>query len=122
MAVLLDTALVPAHQRADAVRAALVDQLSPAAVSVAEPAQARINHWLLGPGVRLIHSVAGPYRVTCTSRHLSSGVPERISLGLPVSGSVHMRHRDMPGGDRIGELQLTDLTSPYDFHVAQPSV
>jgi AraC-like DNA-binding protein len=28
-----------------------------------------------------------------------------------------MRHRDLTGGDRIGELQLTDLTSPYDFLV-----
>ncbi|WP_238017265.1 helix-turn-helix domain-containing protein [Dactylosporangium sp. AC04546] len=122
MALLLDTSTLPEQDRADAVRTALSSQLQPVAVSVAEPARARISHWQLGPGVQLIHNVAGPHRLTCTSRHLHSGTPERLSLGLPVSGAVRMRHRDMPFGDRVGELQLTDLTSPYDFHVEDVSV
>ncbi|MFD0744873.1 helix-turn-helix transcriptional regulator [Phytohabitans flavus] len=35
---------------------------------------------------------------------------------------MRLKHRDLPGGDRIGDLQLVDLTSPYDFLVAAPSV
>ncbi|GAA4259408.1 helix-turn-helix domain-containing protein [Dactylosporangium darangshiense] len=122
MAVLLDTTLLPERHRADAIRAALSTQLSPAAVSVAEPVRARLSHWELGEGVHLLYNVTGPHRLTCTERHLHSGTPERISLGLPVSGAVRMRHRDMPFGDRIGELQLADLTSPWDFQVDEPSV
>ncbi|MET7398769.1 helix-turn-helix domain-containing protein [Dactylosporangium sp. NPDC005572] len=122
MALLLDTSALPEPDRADAVRATLSSHLQPVAVSVAEPARARISHWQLGPGVQLIHNVAGPHRLTCTSRHLHSGTPERLSLGLPVSGAVRMRHRDMPFGDRVGELQLADLTSPYEFQVEEASV
>ncbi|WP_433201684.1 helix-turn-helix domain-containing protein [Dactylosporangium sp. CS-047395] len=122
MALLLDTSTLPQEQRTDAVRAALGAQLPPAGVWIAEPGQARISLWQLGPGVRLLHSVAGPHRLTVTASHLRASVPERISLGLPVSGAVRMRHRDLPFSDRIGELQLADLTSPYDFLVAEPSV
>ncbi|GAB3838760.1 helix-turn-helix domain-containing protein [Dactylosporangium cerinum] len=120
--MVLDTSLLPPGQRAEAVRATLGSYLHPVAVAVGPSGQARINHWQLGPGVQLLHSVAGSHRLTCTSRHLRDAGPERISLGLPISGAVRMRHRDLPGGDRIGELQLVDLTSPYDFLVEEVSV
>lgn len=121
MPLVLDTSLLPARQRAEAVRAALGSSLAPAAISVAQPAQAKITRWSLGPGADLLHHVSAGHRLTRTSRHLQSDNPERISLGLPRSGAVRMRHRDMTGGDRIGELQLVDLTSPYDFLVEEPS-
>ncbi|MEU8613918.1 helix-turn-helix domain-containing protein [Actinoplanes sp. NPDC048791] len=121
MTVLLDTSLLPVRQRAEAVRSAMTSSVAPAAISVAPPAQARISHWALGSGAELLHHVSTGHRLTRTSRHLQSDNPERLSLGLPVSGSVRMRHRDLTGGDRIGELQLVDLTSPYDFLVEGPS-
>jgi AraC-like DNA-binding protein len=121
MAVVLDTSLLPERQRVEAVRAAMRSSVAPAAISVAPPGNARIVHWTLGPGAELLHHVSTGHRLTRTSRHMQSDNPERISLGLPVSGAVRMRHRDLPGGDRIGELQLVDLTSPYDFLVEEPS-
>jgi AraC-like DNA-binding protein len=121
MAIVLDTSLLPAAQRAEAVREAMTSSIAPASIAVAPPAEARITHWLLGPGAELLHHVSTGHRLTRTSRHLQSGNPERISVGLPIAGAVRMRHRDLAGGDRIGELQLIDLTSPYDFLVEEPS-
>jgi AraC-like DNA-binding protein len=121
MAIVLDTSLLPGEQRAQAVREAMTSSIAPASIAVAPPAQARITHWRLGPGAELLHHVSTGHRLTRTSRHLQSDNPERISLGLPVTGAVRMRHRDLAGGDRIGELQLVDLTSPYDFLVEEPS-
>jgi AraC-like DNA-binding protein len=121
MPVVLDTSLLPARQRVEAVRAALVSSVAPAAVSVPPPARAKITHWSLGAGAELLHHVSTGHRLTRTSRHLQSDNPERISLGLPRSGVSRIRHRDMRGGDRNGELQLVDLTSPYDFWVEEPS-
>ncbi|MET7402601.1 AraC family transcriptional regulator [Dactylosporangium sp. NPDC005572] len=121
MAVLLDTTSLPWGQRADAVCAALATNLTPASVSAAAGARSRISRWDLGPGADLLHHVSGGHRLTRTGRHLRSDTPERISLGLPRSGSVRLKHRDLPYGDRIGELQLVDLTSPYDFLVDGPA-
>ncbi|AGZ40659.1 AraC family transcriptional regulator [Actinoplanes friuliensis] len=121
MPLVLDTSLLPAAQRAEAVREAMTSSIAPASVAVAPPGHARIAHWVLGPGAEFLHHVSSGHRLTRTSRHLQSDNPERISLGLPVSGAVRMRHRDLPGGDRIGELQLVDLTSPYDFLVEETS-
>ncbi|MBQ1017532.1 AraC family transcriptional regulator [Micromonospora sp. D93] len=119
--VLLDTALLPLRQRVEAVHAALVSPVAPAAVSVPSPALARISHWSLGPGADLLHHVSTGHRLTRTSKHLQSDNPERVSLGLPRSGASQIRHRDLVGGDRVGELQLVDLTSPYDFWVEELS-
>lgn len=121
MAVVLDTSLLPASQRAEAVRSALSSSITPAAISVAPSAHAKISHWPLGPGAELLHHVSSGHRLTRTSRHLQSDNPEQISLGLPIHGAVHLRHRDLSGGDRLGDLQLVDLTSPYDFRVEEPS-
>lgn len=120
MAVLLDTATLPWGERADAVCAALATALAPASVSAPAGVRSRISRWDLGPGADLVQHVSDGHRLTRTGKHLRSDNPERISLGLPDTGSVRLTHRDTPRGDRIRELQLVDLTSPYDFHVAGP--
>lgn len=121
MAVLLDTTRLPWRERADAVCATLSTAVSPASVSAPPGARSRISGWDLGPGADLLHHVSDGHRLTRTNRHLRSDNPDRISLGLPRHGSVRLTHRDNPYGDRVGELQLVDLTSPYDFLVAGPS-
>jgi AraC-like DNA-binding protein len=105
MAVLLDTTLLPEPRRADAMRDALRAHLPTVAVSVAEPARARISHWSLGPGVDLLHCDAGPHRLTGAFRRPRTGAP----------GPLCLRHCH-------DALQLADLGSPYDFHVTEPSV
>jgi AraC-like DNA-binding protein len=122
MAVVLDTTGLPWRDRADALCAALSTAGAPAAVSAPPGSRCRISSWTLGPGVSLLHTETDGHRMARTGRHVRSGGPEQISLGLPLSGSVRLEHRDTARGDRLGELQLVDLTSPYAFFVAGRSV
>ncbi|GAA0453126.1 hypothetical protein Ade02nite_01250 [Paractinoplanes deccanensis] len=121
MAVVLDTTGLPWRERADALCAALSTAGALATVSAPPGSRCRISSWALGPGATLLQTVTDGHRMARTSRHLRSDDPEQISLGLPHSGSVRLAHRDTRRGDRLGELQLVDLTSPYAFFVDGPS-
>nr|WP_246314229.1 helix-turn-helix domain-containing protein [Kineococcus aurantiacus] len=114
---MLDTSSLPAHERADAVRAALEGAVSKARVWAPPDACSRITRWDLGPGAHVIHHASRGHRLTRTRQHLTSDTAERISVGVSTRGSMLLRHRDTLLGDRIGELQLIDLTSPYDLLV-----
>jgi AraC-like DNA-binding protein len=113
----LDTSRLPWAERADAFCAALSTAGALAGVSAPAGARCRISSWDLGPGLHLLHTLSDGHRMIRTARHLRSDDPEQISLGLPRSGSVRLQHRDTPRGDRLGELQLVDLTSPYSYFV-----
>lgn len=117
MAYVVDTSNLPFRDRADALCAALSTAGALASVSAPAGSRARISVWTLGPGATLLQSVTDGHRIARTSRHFRSDDPEQISLGLPRSGSVRLHHRDLRHGDRLGELQLVDLTSPYAFFV-----
>lgn len=117
MAVVLDTTDLPWRERADALCAALSTAGALATVSAPPGSRCRISSWALAPGATLLHTVTDGHRMARTGRHLRSDDPEQISLGLPLSGSVRLAHRDTTGSDRLGELQLVDLTSPYAFFV-----
>ncbi|MEU7870404.1 hypothetical protein [Dactylosporangium sp. NPDC049140] len=117
MAVVLDTTDLPWRERADALCAALSTAGARATVSAPPGSRCRISNWALAPGAALLHTVTDGHRMSRTGRHQRSDDPEQISLGLPRSGSVRLEHRDTARSDRLGELQLVDLTSPYAFFV-----
>ncbi|WP_432574103.1 helix-turn-helix domain-containing protein [Kineococcus sp. SYSU DK005] len=117
MAVLLDTSSLPAPERAEAVRSALEGAVSRARVWAPPDASSRIERWDLEAGAHVIHHVSRGHRLTRTRQHLASDTTERISVGVATRGSMLLRHRDLVRADEVGELQLIDLTSPYDLLV-----
>jgi AraC-like DNA-binding protein len=71
--------------------------------------------WQLGAGTRLLHVRSNGFRLTRTSKHLRMAAPERISLAIQLRGCCTLTQRDLTVVDRVGELELTDLTSPFDY-------
>jgi AraC-like DNA-binding protein len=121
VALLLDTDALPADHRREALRLAMTSTVVPSQVEVegAEHVRARIDGWQLGAAADLVHIASSGHRVARRPRHLRGGAQERISLALQLTGQGHLEHRDVPvsaGGD----LQLVDLTSPFDF-LARPA-
>jgi AraC-like protein len=115
---LLDTSLVPVRDREDAVQAALNSAVLPTRVQLDGPnaeVGVRMEGWQLGAGTRLLHVRSNGFRLTRTSKHLRMAAPERISLAIQLRGCCTLTQRDLTVVDRVGELELTDLTSPFDY-------
>jgi AraC-like DNA-binding protein len=122
VALVLDTDSVPAEHRREALRAAMTSTVVPSLVEVAgetEQVRARIHRWQLGTAASLVHVGSSGHRVARGPRHLRGGAEERISLAIQLSGRGDLAHRDVPATG-LGDLQLVDLTSPFDF-VAWPA-
>ncbi|WP_432519843.1 helix-turn-helix domain-containing protein [Kineococcus sp. SYSU DK006] len=117
MPVLLDTDSLAPHERADAVCSTLEAAVPRARVWAPANASSRIARWDLGPGAHVIYHDSHGHRITRTRRHLTSDAVERISVAVTTRGQVMLHHRDVLLGDRVGELQLLDLTSPYDLFI-----
>lgn len=118
MTLLLDTSLMPVRDRADAVQVALNSAVLPTRVQFDGPnaeVHVRMVGWQLGAGTRLLHVRSNGFRLTRTSKHLRMAAPERISLAIQLHGRCTLTQRDLTMIDRVGELELTDLTSAFDY-------
>jgi AraC-like DNA-binding protein len=122
MTLLLDTASMSVQERAEAARHTMSSALLPARVELAghgADVNVRIDGWQLGPGARLVHVMASGHRLTRLSRHVRISAPEQIALAVQLGGYSATRTRaDQHTINDPGELQLVDLTSPFD-HVAE---
>ena len=115
--LVLDTDVLPAAARADALRAAMTSTLVPSRVHVAPDGgdvRARVQTWRLGPSGDLLHVETSGHRIARTDRQLRGGAEERISLAIQLAGHSRLAHRDLPAS-AVGELQLVDLTSPFQY-------
>ncbi len=118
MTLLLDTSLMPVRDRVDAVQAALNSAVLPTRVQFDEPNTAvgiRMEGWQLGAGTRLLHITSNGFRLTRTPKHLRMAAPERISLAIQLQGRCTLTQRDLTVVDSVGELELTDLTTAFDY-------
>lgn len=118
MTLLLDTSLMPVRHRADAVQAGLNSAVLPTRVQFDGPSEevrVRMAGWQLGAGTRLLHVTSNGFRLTRTPRHLRMAAPERISLAIQLHGRCTLTQGDLTVVDRVGELELTDLTSAFDY-------
>jgi AraC-like DNA-binding protein len=118
MTLLLDTSLMPVRDRADAVQTALNSAVLPTRVQFDGPnaeVGVRMEGWQLGTGTRLLHVTSNGFRLTRTPKHLRMAAPERISLAIQLRGRCTLTQRDLTVVDRGGELELTDLTSAFDY-------
>jgi len=118
MAVLLDTAVLPRQNRAEALDAALRYATLPHEV-IHEDVSAvhgRIDLWEFG-AASLMRQHGSGIRMTRTATQLRTSAPERISLSLLTRGRWAYTQRDYSQTVASGQAQLvlTDLTSAFDY-------
>ena len=118
MAVVVDTAVVPRQNRAEAVDAALRYATLPHDV-IHEDVTAvhgRIDFWDFGPASVMRQHGSG-IRMTRTATQLRTSAPERIALSLLTRGRWAYTQRDHTQAVAAGQAHfvLTDLTSAFDY-------
>lgn len=121
MTVILDTAQLPASQRADAISDAIVYASEPCDVvhGSAEFAWARMTYVEFGLGASVYSHAGSGLRMIRRQRHLKMNSRQRLGLAI---------HDAPAGGVLLGaeerrlcrqELLLVDLTQPYEYFWAR---
>lgn len=117
MAVLLDTAGLPRHDRAEAFYTAMMSASVPSRVEHEDQhgdVQARMEFWQLG-APDLFRNEGSGIRLVRTPKHVRIGAPERLALAVQVIGSGLFSQGGADRRVRTGELMLVDLTAPYEY-------
>jgi len=125
MAVVLDTSVVPAGERADALREAMLTAGVPAHLRLHDPSQveARLELWSLGTGTTtLMRRHSSGLTLTRTARQVRVSGPERMALTLLSPGAwaysqQREDHAPKPGQHR---LLLVDHADAYEYHRSDP--
>jgi hypothetical protein len=90
MPVVLDTRQFPVGERAEAFSSALNTATFPAHadlhLDVPKPS-ARIQRWVLGPGIDVVLAVTTGHTLRRTARQVRKGSVDQLSLALALSGS-----------------------------------
>lgn len=117
MAVILDTADLPPHDRAEAFYTAMMSASVPARVEHEDrygDVHARMDFWQLGEP-NLFRNEGSGIRLVRTTKHVRIGAPERLALAVQVTGVGAFGQAGHQQRVHSGELMLVDLTSPYEF-------
>ncbi|MFE6197794.1 helix-turn-helix domain-containing protein [Streptomyces sp. NPDC057838] len=115
--LLLDTGELPAQERVEAFRTALVSASVPSLVSMEESGErvfARMERWQFGE-LMLFTSRSSCWSVTRSPRFLRLEGPPMVSLSLQTHGTGRFGQSGRRDRVEPGELMLNDLTIPYDF-------
>ncbi|WP_432571515.1 AraC family transcriptional regulator [Kineococcus sp. SYSU DK005] len=116
MSVLLDTAALPAAQRAQALQESFRGESAQRVTSVgAGPVHHRIDLVELGPEVRLRRTVGSPLHVVRDERHVRREPSEHVSFGLQRAGTSLLSVGGSTGPTRAGHLHCVDTTRPYEL-------
>ncbi|GAA3550991.1 helix-turn-helix domain-containing protein [Microlunatus spumicola] len=114
MAVLLDTDLLPARERAEALHAAYEDQQPRRRVVLGTAAvRHRVEQVGLGPRSHVLRTGGTPLQILRTAHQVRADAPEHLAIGLRRHGrgllSVAGDEADLP----TGHLNCVDMTRPY---------
>ncbi|MGW4768316.1 helix-turn-helix domain-containing protein [Nocardia sp. NPDC004278] len=118
MVVVLDTGLLPVGERIDAAQDLLADKEIPAINqlgTVAGQLWHRFTVWDLGVGVHVTQFVGTGLSVLRGDKQLRIAAPERVGLGVQLTGSGTFSHCGADQVLSVGELSLTDGTSTSDY-------
>ncbi|MFB8005260.1 helix-turn-helix domain-containing protein [Nocardia sp. NPDC056000] len=118
MVVVLDTGLLPASERIEAAQDLLSDTEIPSINrlgSVAGQLWHRFTVWDLGEGVHATQVVGTGLSVLRGDKQLRVAAPERVGLGVQLTGSGTFSHCGADQVIEVGELSLTDGTSVSDY-------
>ncbi len=121
MTVILDTDLLPARERADAVEHAMQLSGIPARLTHEPPVEevfARIELWPLGGGTTLMHRDGSGVCLTRTPRQVRAVAPERIAVTVlgPGRWTYAQGRHDEQVETRDPAMVLTDHAVPYEFN------
>lgn len=114
MVLLLDTTTLPVGDRVTAVHDALNSAVLPAHVDVRADAEVRARRWEFGGSISLLHLASSGHRIWRTPADLRAVAPEQVSLAIALSGNQVIAQNGY-SSSAVGELQLTDLTSAFDY-------
>ncbi|TYP88994.1 AraC family transcriptional regulator [Blastococcus xanthinilyticus] len=116
MTTLLDTDLLPATERLDAVHAVYEGQSPRRSVVVgAGPVRHRVERLPLGPDVHLLQTGGSALRIVRTPRQVRADAPEHVAIGLHRRGAALVSTAGTDADIPVGHLNCVDMTRPYDF-------
>jgi AraC-like DNA-binding protein len=118
--VILDTELLPRHERADAIEQAMQLSGIPARLTHEPPIDevfARIELWPLGGGSTLMHRDGSGVCLTRTPRQVRAVAPERIAVTVlgPGRWTYAQGGHDQQVESHRPEMVVTDHAVPYEF-------
>ncbi|WP_458686341.1 helix-turn-helix domain-containing protein [Nocardia tengchongensis] len=118
MVVVLDTGLLPMGDRIDAAQDLLADTEIPSINrlgTVAGQLWHRFTVWDLGDGVHATQVIGTGLGVLRGAKQLRVAAPERVGIGVQLTGSGTFSHCGADQVIDVGELSLTDGTSASDY-------
>lgn len=114
MGLLVDTDLLPAADRADALQAVYEAARPRRTVTAGRgPLRHRVERRELGPGVQLLRTGGGPLVVERSVVQVRADAPEHVALGLHHRGRGWVSAGDDEVPLATGHLNITDMTRPY---------
>ncbi|MBR7838425.1 hypothetical protein KDL01_34470, partial [Actinospica durhamensis] len=118
MPVLLDTSLLPAGERAEALQSVLTGATAPHELRLLDPPErvhARLEHWQLSPDIALLHQHSSGVSHSRTAKHAHKDGPERVVFVLHDGGPGGYVHEERAYPLLRGALYVTDLNSCYSY-------
>lgn len=116
MTLLLDTDLLPESERADALHATYEGQSPRRNVVLSGGAvRHRVERFVLGPDVHLLHTGGSALRIVRTARQVRAEAPEYVAIGLHRLGAGLVSTAGTDADLPVGHLNCVDMTRPYDF-------
>ncbi|MFJ9371239.1 helix-turn-helix domain-containing protein [Nocardia sp. NPDC101769] len=116
--VVLDTGLLPVRERMEAAQDLLADTEIPSINqfgSVAGQLWHRFAVWDMGSGIHVTQVVGTGMSVLRGTKQLRIAAPERVGIGVQLTGSGTFSHCGAEQVISMGELSLTDGTSTSDY-------
>ncbi|NUU21535.1 MAG: helix-turn-helix domain-containing protein [Streptomycetaceae bacterium] len=122
MAVLIDTAELPADERVDAVYAAMVEAVAPCYVIHEDPEHGihtRMEEWQIGDA-RVLSTDSSGFRLLRTAKQSRQDTTPVIALSVQTRAPG--RYLQFSTEQRVsqGGLMIADLSAPYEFSWSGP--
>jgi AraC-like DNA-binding protein len=122
MAVLIDTAELPAPERMDAVFSAMVEAVAPCYVIHENPGEGihtRLEEWQIGDA-RVLSTDSSGFRLLRTPRQSRQDVTPMIALSVQTRAPGRYVQFSTEQHVAQGGLMIADLSAPYDFSWSGP--
>nr|WP_246314201.1 AraC family transcriptional regulator [Kineococcus aurantiacus] len=111
---MLDTDLLPAADRVDAVHAAYDGQHPRRTVVLGpQPVRHRVERLALGSEVQLLRTGGNALDVVRTPRQVRADAPEHVAIGWHRRGQALVSTARGDSDVPVGELNCVDMTAPY---------
>jgi AraC-like DNA-binding protein len=118
MGVIVDTAQVDPHRRAEVLRERLGSASSDHEVrflAKGDRVKARLEHWSLGNEVAIMRQTSSGICHLRTQRHALHDAPQRIAFVVHQGGPGVYEHAGVDHELRRGGMYVTDMSAPFRY-------